>query len=126
MAEKNLVNETLLQIQNLEEVINENAKEILASTMKEEISELVKESMKNEAEEDEFEVEDELESEDEAEEEDEFESEDESEELFSSSSVPYFLYVSRSVEPTRMKRISQKPFHTAPAHKLSLCCSLRI
>jgi hypothetical protein len=51
MAEKNLVNETLLQIQNLEEVINENAKEILASTMKEEISELVKESMKDEAEE---------------------------------------------------------------------------
>jgi len=48
MAEKNLVEETLIQIQNLEEVINENAKEILASTMKEEISELVKESMKNE------------------------------------------------------------------------------
>jgi len=46
MAEKNLVEETLIQIQNLEEVINENAKEILASTMKEEISELVKESMK--------------------------------------------------------------------------------
>jgi hypothetical protein len=51
MAEKNLVNETLLQIQNLEEVINENAKEILASTMKEEISELVKESMKEETDE---------------------------------------------------------------------------
>ena len=48
MAEKNLVEETLIQIQNLEEVINENAKEILASTMKEEISELVKESMKDE------------------------------------------------------------------------------
>jgi len=48
MAEKNLVEETLIQIQNLEEVINENAKEILASTMKEEISELVKESMKGE------------------------------------------------------------------------------
>jgi hypothetical protein len=44
--------------------------------MKEEISELVKESMKNEAEEDEFEVEDESEEEDE----DEFELEDESEE----------------------------------------------
>jgi len=75
MAEKNLVNETLLQIQNLEEVINENAKEILASTMKEEISELVKESMKEEtdkevemkeAEEDFEEIED---SEDESEEE---------------------------------------------------------
>lgn len=54
MAEKNLVNETLLQIQNLEEVINENAKEILASTMKEEISELVKESMKDETDKDEL------------------------------------------------------------------------
>ncbi len=51
MAEKNLVEETLIQIQNLEEVINENAKEILASTMKEEISELVKESMKEETDE---------------------------------------------------------------------------
>jgi len=81
MAEKNLVEEALIQIQNLEEAINENAKEILHSTMKEEISELVKESMKNEAEEeDEFEVEDELESDDESEEEDEFELEDESEE----------------------------------------------
>ena len=81
MAEKNLVEEALIQIQNLEEAINQNAKEILHSTMKEEISELVKESMKNEAEEeDEFEVEDELESEDESEEEeDEFELEDESE-----------------------------------------------
>jgi hypothetical protein len=98
MAEKNLVNETLLQIQNLEEVINENAKEILASTMKEEISELVKESMKEETEEteetneevteaneeefiamddeDESEEEDEFE-EDESEEEDEFETDDE-------------------------------------------------
>jgi hypothetical protein len=80
MAEKNLVEEALIQIQNLEEAINENAKEILHSTMKEEISELVKESMKNEAEEeDEFEIEDEIESDDESEEEDESE-EDESEE----------------------------------------------
>ena len=80
MAEKNLVEEALIQIQNLEEAINENAKEILHSTMKEEISELVKESMKNEAEEeDEFEIEDEIESDDESEEEDEPE-EDESEE----------------------------------------------
>jgi hypothetical protein len=82
MAEKNLVEEALIQIQNLEEAINENAKEILHSTMKEEISELVKESMKNEAEEeDEFEVEDEIETDDESEEdESEFEFEDESEE----------------------------------------------
>jgi hypothetical protein len=95
MAEKNLVNETLLQIQNLEEVINENAKEILASTMKEEISELVKESMKDEtkdeelvmlpeAEDDEIDIEDFEEEEDETEDElgteVEFEDEDESEE----------------------------------------------
>ena len=80
MAEKNLVEEALIQIQNLEEAINENAKEILHSTMKEEISELVKESMKNKAEEeDEFEIEDEIESDDESEEEDESE-EDESDE----------------------------------------------
>jgi len=52
MQEKNLVEEAVIQLKNLEEAINENAKEILASTMKEEISELVKESMKNEAEED--------------------------------------------------------------------------
>ena len=82
MAEKNLVEEALIQIQNLEEAINQNAKEILHSTMKEEISELVKESIKNEAEEeDEFEVKDEMVSEEESEEEeDEFELEDESEE----------------------------------------------
>ena len=89
MAEKNLVNETLLQIQNLEEVINENAKEILASTMKEEISELVKESMKNEtdqevemkeAEEDELETEVEFEDEEESEEEESEEDEEYEEE----------------------------------------------
>ena len=83
MAEKNLVEEALIQIQNLEEAINENAKEILHSTMKEEISELVKESMKNEAEEeDEFEIEDEIESDDESEEEDESEEDEDSEEGF--------------------------------------------
>jgi hypothetical protein len=84
MAEKNLVEEALIQIQNLEEAINENAKEILHSTMKEEISELVKESMKNEAEEeDEFEIEDEIESEEEDEsEEDESEEDEDSEEGF--------------------------------------------
>ena len=73
MQEKNLVEEAVIQLKNLEEAINENAKEILASTMKEEISELVKESMKNEAEE---EVElDDIESEegDESSEEDEME-----------------------------------------------------
>ena len=54
MAEKkqNLVEEALLQMKNLEEAVTENAKGILASTMKEEISELVKESL--------YEVEDEM------------------------------------------------------------------
>ncbi len=50
MAEKkqNLVEEALLQMKNLEEAVTENAKGILASTMKEEISELVKESLSEE------------------------------------------------------------------------------
>ena len=43
---KSLVEEALLQMKNLEQVVAENAKGILASTMKEEISELVKESLK--------------------------------------------------------------------------------
>jgi len=45
MADKNLVEEALLQMENLQEAITNNAKGILASTMKEEISELVKESL---------------------------------------------------------------------------------
>jgi hypothetical protein len=49
MAEKqNLVEEALIQMKSLENVVSENAKGILASTMKEEISELVKESLKTE------------------------------------------------------------------------------
>jgi hypothetical protein len=48
MAEKNLVEEALLQMENLQEAITNNAKGILASTMKEEISELVKESLSEE------------------------------------------------------------------------------
>ena len=48
---KSLVEEALLQMKNLEEVVAENAKGILASTMKEEISELVKESLKKETDE---------------------------------------------------------------------------
>jgi len=52
MAEKkSLVEEALLQMKNLEEVVTENAKGILASTMKQEISELVKESLKKETDE---------------------------------------------------------------------------
>jgi hypothetical protein len=42
---KSLVEEALLQMKNLEEAVTENAKGILASTMKQEISELVKESL---------------------------------------------------------------------------------
>ena len=55
---KNLVEEALLQMENLKEAVTENAKGILASTMKEEISELVKESL-TEEEIEEFEVSDE-------------------------------------------------------------------
>ena len=55
MAQKkqNLVEEALLQMKNLKEAVTENAKGILASTMKEEISELVKESLSEEEIEDE-------------------------------------------------------------------------
>ena len=55
---KNLVEEALIQMRNVEEVIAENAKGILASTMKEEISQLVKESLSEQ--EDEVEVDTEL------------------------------------------------------------------
>jgi hypothetical protein len=49
MAEKqNLVEEALIQMKSLENIVAENAKGILASTMKEEISELVKESLQTE------------------------------------------------------------------------------
>ena len=43
--EKSLVEEAILSMKNLEEAVAENAKGILASTMKEEIKELVKESL---------------------------------------------------------------------------------
>ena len=45
---KSVVEEALLQIKNLEDAINENAKGILASTMKKEIKDLVKESIVSE------------------------------------------------------------------------------
>ena len=67
MTEKNsLVEEAIIQMKNLEELVAENAKGILASTMRQEIKDLVKESL-NEADEDE---------EDEIEDESEFESDD--------------------------------------------------
>ena len=46
--EKNLVEDALIQMKNLEEAVAENAKGILASTMKQEIRELVKESIVSE------------------------------------------------------------------------------
>jgi len=45
MKEKSVVEDALLQIKAVENAISENAKGILASTMKEEISELVRESL---------------------------------------------------------------------------------
>jgi len=45
MQSKSVVEDTLLKIKAVEEAISENAKGILASTMKEEISELVRESL---------------------------------------------------------------------------------
>jgi len=55
---KNLVEEALIQMKNVEEAIAENAKGILASTMKEEINQLVKESLseQDEIEDDEVEM----------------------------------------------------------------------
>ena len=52
---QNVVEDALLQIKNLEEALQENAKGILHSTMKEEIKQLVKESL-NEQDEDDLEV----------------------------------------------------------------------
>lgn len=54
--EKSLVEDTFLQMKNLENVIHENAKGILASTMKEEIRSLVKESLNEQDDEEEIEV----------------------------------------------------------------------
>jgi hypothetical protein len=59
--EKSLVEETYLQMKNLEEVINENAKGILASTMKEEIKSLVKESLTEQDDEEEIDLDADLE-----------------------------------------------------------------
>ena len=47
MTEKDLVQEALQQMKNLEDVVQENAKGILGATMAQEISELVKESLTN-------------------------------------------------------------------------------
>jgi len=58
---ESLVEDTFIQIKNLENAINENAKGILASTMKEEIKSLVKESLKEQEDEEIEDVEDDTE-----------------------------------------------------------------
>jgi hypothetical protein len=61
--EKSLVEDAIIQMKNLEEAVAENAKGILASTMKQEIKELVKESL-FEQEEDEVETDDDMDMDD--------------------------------------------------------------
>jgi hypothetical protein len=56
MKENKLVQEALIQMKQVEEAIAENAKGILASTMKEEINQLVKESLSEQSDEDEVEL----------------------------------------------------------------------
>ncbi len=80
--EKSLVEEALIQMKNLEETVAENAKGILASTMKQEIKDLVKESLTEQDEEDEIEMDVDMDNEDEMEDEsdemeDDFDMEDE-------------------------------------------------
>ena len=48
MSEKSILEQALLQINTLEEAVKQNAKGILASTMKEELSDLLKESLEEE------------------------------------------------------------------------------
>ena len=48
MSEKSILEQALLQVQNLEEAVKQNAKGILASTMKQELSDLLKESLEEE------------------------------------------------------------------------------
>ena len=59
---KNLVQEALIQMKNVEEAIAQNAKGILASTMKEEINQLVKESLSEQDMEDEIELDTDIET----------------------------------------------------------------
>ena len=51
MTEKSILEQALLQVQTLEEAVKQNAKGILASTMKQELSDLLKESEEEEVEE---------------------------------------------------------------------------
>ena len=50
MTEKSILEQALLQVQTLEEAVKQNAKGILASTMKQELNDLLKESMEEEEE----------------------------------------------------------------------------
>ena len=50
MSEKSILEQALLQVQTLEEAVKQNAKGILASTMKQELNDLLKESMEEEEE----------------------------------------------------------------------------
>jgi len=61
---KDLVQEAFIQMKNVEEAIAENAKGILASTMKEEINQLVKESLSEQDMEDEVELDVDMEDDD--------------------------------------------------------------
>ena len=79
---KNVVEETLLQIKNLEDVLQENAKGILQSTMKEEIRQLVKESLKEEDQNKKTKDVNNLNNQNDFEEDDDYEEDDDSEEDF--------------------------------------------
>ena len=48
MSEKSILEQALLSVQTLEEAVKQNAKGILASTMKQELNELLKESEEKE------------------------------------------------------------------------------
>ena len=48
MTEKSILEQALLQVQTLEEAVKQNAKGILASTMKQELNDLLKESLEEE------------------------------------------------------------------------------
>lgn len=50
MTEKSILEQALLQVQTLEEAVKQNAKGILASTMKEELKDMLKESLEEEEE----------------------------------------------------------------------------
>jgi hypothetical protein len=54
MSEKSILEQALLQVQTLEEAVKQNAKGILASTMKQELNDLLKESLEEEEEDDEM------------------------------------------------------------------------